>query len=141
MKIFIDTSTFIWAYNYPNSNSAKIILMANDRKIDGITGESVLAELKRYYTTYHDARTWFEVEALITVKYRIILRKEIKFEISSLAGRINQKDLEQIAGAKYLKIPLVAFDRDFENFQEYLTPKQLLKKLGVIANSNSFTAL
>ncbi len=138
MRVFIDTSTFLWAYNYPDSNSAKIVRMANDGKIEGITGENVLAELKSYYTTYHDARTWFEVEALITAKYKIVWRKEIEFETNNLTSLINRKDLEQIASAKYLKIPLVAFDRDFENFPEYITPKQFVKKLGLKTSETDY---
>jgi len=45
---------------------------------------------------------------------------------------IKAKDLEQVAAVKKLGIKhLLSYDRDFEPFEEYITPKEFIKELGV----------
>jgi len=45
---------------------------------------------------------------------------------------IKAKDLEQVATVKKLGIKyLLSYDRDFEPFEEYITPKEFIKELGV----------
>ncbi len=132
MKTFLDTSVFLWAYNYAESNSAKIFELANNKYINGVINEKVLDELRRYFSTYHDERTLYEIEALITEEYEIIPRQQIEEEIRKWSGKIKEKDLEHLATVKHLKLnTLIAFDRDYEPFPEYVTPKQFVKKLGL----------
>ncbi|MFH0713451.1 MAG: type II toxin-antitoxin system VapC family toxin [Candidatus Micrarchaeota archaeon] len=139
MKIFLDTSVFIWAYNHPKSNSAQIFKLANNKQIEAAISENVLIELKRYFGTYHDERTVYEVEALITEKYEIIPKQQIEAEMQKWHGKIKEKDLEHLATVKHLKIDtLVAFDRDYEPFPEYITPKQFLKKLGIKTSETEY---
>jgi hypothetical protein len=48
-------------------------------------------------------------------------------------GQIKEKDLEQIAVAKMLGLKyLVSYDRDFEAFEEYKTPKEFIKTLNLL---------
>ena len=132
MKIFIDTSVFIWATNFPESNSAKIIHLANTGQMQGIVSEKVVEELKRYFINYHSERIWFETEVIMKTKYTIVPKENIETEIRKWNGKIKEKDLEHLATVKHLKLDtLIAFDRDYKPFPEYITPKQFMKKLGL----------
>jgi len=54
-------------------------------------------------------------------------------------GQIKDKDLEQIAVAKMLGLKyLVSYDRDFETFEEYKTPKEFIKALNLEPTEDDF---
>jgi hypothetical protein len=54
-------------------------------------------------------------------------------------GLIKDKDLEQLATAKKLGIKfLLSYDRDFENFDEYITPKKFIKEMGIKSASTDY---
>ena len=47
--------------------------------------------------------------------------------MEKLRGKIKEKDLEQLAATKKIEIPyLIAYDRDFKDFDEYIKPKNFL---------------
>ncbi len=57
---------------------------------------------------------------------------DIKKEMVKYKKLIKGKDLEQLATVKKLGIKfLLAYDRDFENFEEYITPKSFIKEMGI----------
>ncbi len=52
---------------------------------------------------------------------------------------IKDKDLEQLATVKKIGIKfLVAYDRYFENFEEYITPKAFIRQIGIKPNSEEY---
>lgn len=53
-RIFIDTTTFIYAFEYPKSNSAKITELINKGEIEVIISERVLKEVTRYFEKFHN---------------------------------------------------------------------------------------
>ncbi len=54
-------------------------------------------------------------------------------------GKIKEKDLEQLAVVKGLGLRfLISYDRDFEPFDEYVTPKKFLKSLGLETTEEEF---
>ena len=56
--------------------------------------------------------------------------EEVIDKIQELKGKIKDKDIEQIATVKKYGLKfLIAYDRDFNNFEEYLTPKKFLELL------------
>lgn len=74
----------------------------------------------------------FLITSLLLKNFGVVYRNEIKSKMQKWRGKIKEKDLEHIATVKMLKLEyLVAYDRDFENFEEYYTPKQFLDKIGV----------
>ncbi len=132
MKIFIDSSTFLWAYNRPESNSATIVRLLADGKLNAVISEKVVEEISHIFLSVHGHRTWGEVEAIIKSRCAIIPRTEIEHETKKWRGKIKEKDLEHLATAKQLAVDFIlAFDRDYEPFPEYITPKQFVKKLGL----------
>jgi predicted nucleic acid-binding protein len=52
---------------------------------------------------------------------------------------IKDKDLEQLATVKKLGIKyLLSYDRDFEDFDEYITPKAFIKEMGFKAAMSEY---
>ena len=47
--VFLDTNVFIWAYNRPASNSAKILDLMDEGIISVIVSEKVIEELKKIF--------------------------------------------------------------------------------------------
>ena len=139
MKIFIDSSTFLWAYNRPESNSAVIVRLLADGKLNAIISENVVEEIASHFLAIHGHRTWSEVEAIVKTRCLIIPRNEIELEMKKWRGKIKEKDLEHLATAKHSKVEyIVALDRDYEPFSEYMTPKQFVKKLGIKTSETEY---
>ncbi len=52
---------------------------------------------------------------------------------------IKDKDLEQLAAVKKLGIKyLISYDRDFEKFEEYITPKAFINWIGIKPSSYEY---
>lgn len=132
MKIFADTSVFLWAFNERISNSSKVLELGSQKQLEIVISENVLEELKEFFTNYHSQRAWFETNEFVTTLCKVIPREKIQTEMENWRGKIKEKDLEHLATVKHLKLDtLIAFDRDYEPFPEYITPKQFVKKLGL----------
>ena len=127
-RIFLDTNIFVYAFEFKNSNSAKIIDLLNKGEIEAIVSERVLKEVIKYFQKHHSialARLYrrFLLESCI-----VIQRESVLDEIENYKNKIKEKDIEQIAVVKKLGIKyIVAYDRNFEDFKEYTTPKDFLK--------------
>ncbi len=139
MKIFIDSSVFIWAYNRPESNSATIVKLLADGKLRAVISEKVVEEVSDHVLTSHGYKTWSEVEAIIKSRCAVISRNATKGEAKKWRGKIKEKDLEHLATAKKLAVDFIlALDRDYEPFPEYVTPKQFVKKLGLKPSATEY---
>lgn len=129
--IFVDTNIFIWGYNRPSSNSAKILDLIDKGNLYAISSERVITELRRYFIRYYTKDIWGEVLKHVMTTVEIIYSEEIIHEIEKWRGKINDKDLEQLATTKALGLKyLVAYDKHFGPFEEYMTPRQFIKVLG-----------
>ena len=128
LRVFIDTNIFIYAFEYPESNSAKVINLLNKAEIEAIISEQVVNEVIKYFERYHNlelARYFrrYMLEACILVRRDSVLDIMKEYE-----NQIKDKDLEQLAAVKRLGVKyLLAYDRDFEKFEEYVTPKEFIK--------------
>jgi len=130
--VFLDSSVFIRGYNRSKSNSAKILNLMNEGRMKVVISENVIDELRRYFINYYNKDVWSEVLRHVTTIAVVVLRDEIGDEIKKWKGKINDKDLEHLATVKYLGLRyLVSYDRDFEGIDEYITPKNFIKKLGL----------
>lgn len=137
--VYLDTNVFIWAYNRPKSNSKKIIRLLTDKKITGIVSEKVLEELDEYFLRIINEKTAFKVSLHVKLITKIIPREKYFQEMNKLKGKIKEKDLEHIATVRKLKISkLISYDRDFESFEEYYTPKQFIKSLGLKTSETEY---
>lgn len=130
-RVFIDTNVFVYAFEFPQSNSKIVIDLLNKGKIEAIISERVLKEVQTYFKKFYskDLAGIFRDYLLRTCT--VILSNDVKKEMIKYKDLIKDKDLEQLATVKGLGIKfLIAYDRDFENFEEYRTPKSFLKELG-----------
>jgi predicted nucleic acid-binding protein len=129
-RVFIDTNVFIYAFEYPNSNSVAILDLLNKEEIEVVISEQVIKEVIRYFKKFHSlqlARTFrrYLLQSCIVVQKQTVLSMMDKYK-----EQIKEKDLEQLAAVKQLGIKyLIAYDRDFDKFEEYITPKKFLQKL------------
>ncbi len=130
--VFLDANVFIWAYNRPDSNSAKILNLMDEGRISVIVSEKVLEELKKYFLIYYDEDVWFSVFKHIITSTEIVKRDDIQDEIPKWLGKIKDKDLENLATVKHIGLKyLVALDEHYQNFEEYVTPREFLASMGI----------
>lgn len=127
-KVFLDTNIFIYAFEYRESNSATILTLLSKGEIDAIISPRVIKEVKRYFEKYYTfdlARKWR--------KYLFDVCKIVHSDesmIKQYQGKIKEKDLEQLVVVKQMGLRyLIAYDRDFVGFEEYIKPKSFLQML------------
>ena len=130
--IYLDSNIFIWGYNFPESNSAKTLEFIMDSDIELYMSEKVIDELRQYFCTYFNKDIFSEIRLMLFSRSNIIYNGEIQSELEKWRNKIKKKDLEHISIIKKFKIPiLVSYDRDFEAFSEYMTPKKFVKYIGL----------
>ena len=131
-RVFLDTNIFIYAFEFPDSNSGKVIDLLNKGQIEAVISERVLKEVQAYFKKFHskDLSALFRDYLLRTCV--LIFQADLKSEMLKYKKLIKAKDLEQVAAVKKLGIKyLLSYDRDFEPFEEYITPKAFIKEVGL----------
>ncbi len=138
-RVFIDTSVFIYAFEFPDSNSSAIIEMLNDEKIEAVISERVAKEVYRYFRKYHDKALADTFRKYLYEACRIILARDIKNALKKYRGKIKEKDLEQLAVVREFGIKhLLAFDRDFEGQEEYRTTREFVELIHIKGKESEF---
>jgi predicted nucleic acid-binding protein len=131
-RAFLDTNVFIYAFEFPESNSGRIIGLLNRGELEAVISERVLKEVQAYFKKFHgkDLASLFRDYLLRTCV--IVFSADVVKEITQFKKLIKEKDLEQVAVVKKMGIKyLVSYDRDFGNVAEHVTPKAFLKDLGI----------
>lgn len=127
-RIFLDTNVFIFAFEFPDSNSNTIIELLNDGKIEVIISERVIKEVYRYFKKYHDKKLADSFRNYLYKACRIILARDVKDAMKKFRGQIKEKDLEQLAVVKKYGIKyIISLDRDFIGQEEYRTPREFVE--------------
>lgn len=132
LRVFLDTNVFIYAFEFPECNSDKIIDLLNKGQIEAVISEQVLKEVQTYFKKFYsrDLASTFRDYLLRTCT--IVFSADVKREMDKYEKQIKNKDLEQLATVKKLGIKfLISYDRDFEKIEEYITPKAFLKEMGI----------
>jgi predicted nucleic acid-binding protein len=116
----------------PRCNSALLLDLVLEEKLEAVTCEKVIKEVKLYFTRRRNRNYAFLIENLIRKNFYVIGREQVMEQMQKWKGKIKEKDLEQVASVKTLGIRyLIAYDRDFEELEEYITPKRFIKSLGI----------
>ncbi len=132
LRVFIDTNVFIYAFEFPESNSQKIIDLLNNSQIEAVISECVLKEVQLYFKKYHNKNLASSFRNYLLRTCNIVFSADVKKEMTQYKKLIKDKDLEQLAVVRNLGIKfLIAYDKDFENFEEYITPKAFIKQMGI----------
>ena len=130
-RVFLDTNVFIYAFEFPESNSHHIIELLNEGRLDAVISERVLKEVHAYFKKFYDKDLASAFRDYLLRTCTVILASEVRSELPRYRRLIKEKDLEQLTVVKKLGIKfLVAYDRDFENVREYTTPRVFIKELG-----------
>jgi predicted nucleic acid-binding protein len=138
-RVFLDTNIFIYAFEFPGCNSDKIIDLLNRGQIEAVISERVLREVQAYFKKFYSKDLAANFRDYLLKTCSVILSADVKKEMAKYKKLIKDKDLEQLAVVKKLGIKfLVAYDRDFENFEEYITPNAFIKELGIKSASSDY---
>lgn len=139
MIVFLDSSTIIYGLEFINSNSAAILNLIMENEIQGYINEKVIEEVKRYFRTRKGRNYAYLMEVFLRRNCIVIKNSDLIDQMKLLKGKIKRKDLEHIASVRHKDIQwLIAYDEDFEGFNEYITPKEFVKKMGLKANSTEY---
>ncbi len=130
MKVLLDSSTIIFSFECPNSNSRIVFDLVIDGKLKGVISEKAIQEVKNVFSLKRDQRFLHLLEMLLIKNFEVIPLNKIQKHMKKWKGKIKEKDLAHLATAKAFKLKyIVALDRDFSNFSEYKTPKQFVEKV------------
>lgn len=130
-RVFLDTNIFIYAFEFPDSNSGKVVDLLNKGQIEAVISERVLKEVQAYFKKFHDKDLAALFRDYLLRTCVLVFPADLKREMLKYKKLIKAKDLEQVAAVKKLGIKyLLSYDRDFEPFEEYMTPKAFVKESG-----------
>jgi len=139
LRIFLDTNVFIYAFEFPKSNSRKIIELLNEGKIEAVISERVIKEVQAYFKRYYGKDLASLFRNYLILSCTIVPTIHVKDEMKKYRRKIKEKDLEQLAVVKKFGIKfLVSFDKDFKKFKEYKTLKIFIEDIGLIPNEEEF---
>jgi predicted nucleic acid-binding protein len=131
LRVFLDTGVFIYAFEFSQCNSNKIIDLLNKGYIEAVISERVLNEVQTYFKKFYNKDLAGIFRDYLLRTCTVVFSIDIQKEMTKYRKLIKDKDLEQLATVKKLGIKfLVAYDRDFESFEEYITPKAFVKEMG-----------
>jgi len=52
-RVFLDTNIFIYAFEFPESNSGKVIELLNKGLVEAVISERVVKEVQAYFKKFH----------------------------------------------------------------------------------------
>ncbi|MBU4190545.1 MAG: PIN domain-containing protein [Candidatus Thermoplasmatota archaeon] len=138
-RVFLDTNVFIYAFEFSESNSRKIIGLLNTGSIEGIISERVLEEITHYFKKFYNKKLANMVRYYVLQSCQLVFKEEVKQEMRKLKKKIKEKDLEQIAVVKKFGLKyIISYDKDFAGFKEYLTPKKFIVNYGLKPSKTEF---
>jgi predicted nucleic acid-binding protein len=129
----------IIGFDKRGSNSALVVDAALSGTFAGIINGVVIQEVADFFRPRLGRnRTYLLIELL---KRRLVIKDRHAYAASldDWRGLIKEKDLDHLATVKRFGIPyLVAFDRDYEPFPEYRTPREFVEMLGLKPRGSPF---
>ena len=130
MNLLLDSSTIIFRFENPLSNSRIIFDLILERKLNGVVSERAVEEVKKVLTYSKNEHFAYYIENTIRRNFKVVPLAGVEREMRKWRGRIKEKDLAHLATAKSLGLKyIVALDRDFKPFKEYYTPKEFIEKI------------
>ena len=130
MRVFVDSSVFIYGLEFEESNSAIIYNEIADGAVKAVINEKVTEEVVRYFHRRKGRHFAYLIESQLRRVSEVEQRPDYAGEIEKWKGKIKEKDLEHLATAKKFELKIIAYDADFLPFEEYYTPKQFVEELG-----------
>ncbi len=132
IRVFVDTNVFIFAFEFPTSNSRGIVDLLNEEKIEVVISEMVVKEVYRYFRRFHSKELADDYRRYLFETCTIVFSEEVENKLDNYRGLIKEKDLEQLVVVKEFGIKyLIAYDRHFEEIEEYRTPREFVLAMGL----------
>lgn len=95
--------------------------------------------MQAYFKKFHDKDLAALFRNYLLKTCAVVVSTDVKKEMAKYKKLIKGKDLEQLAVVKKLGIKyLVAYDRDFEDFEEYIIPKAFVIEMGIKPAGSNF---
>lgn len=113
--------------------------MLNKGKLEAVISAHVLKEVQIYFKKFYNKELADSFRYYLLRTCIVALPEDIKKEMNIYKNQIKDKDLEQLAAVKKLGIKyLISYDRDFEKFEEYITPKTFVNWIGIKTSSYEY---
>src|SRR4030066_2199831 len=106
-RVFLDTNVFIYAFEFSESNSNKIICLLNEGLIEVIISERVLKEVQAYFKKFYDKDLAGFYRDYLLRTCTVVFSADVKKEMVKHRKLIKDKDLEQLAVVKKVGIKLL----------------------------------
>jgi predicted nucleic acid-binding protein len=108
-------------------------------ELKGVINFKVINETLKVLKVLLDKDSVSLAFSLIHSLFEIIPLARYEDKMKILWNQIKEKDLEHLATVRALDLKFwIAFDRDFEEIKEYITPKKLLQTEGFQAYETEF---
>ena len=134
MNAYIDSSAVIYAFEFKESNSRRILDLITQGEIEAYITQKVMSEVMKFFIKNRGEIVWGAVRTILTRHFKLIPNGSYSTE--KYRGMIKDKDLEHLAAFKDLKLDmLIAYDRDFKDVSGYITPKNFLIKINKSFNN------
>ena len=130
-RVFLDSNVFIHAFEERDSNSNLISDLLNDGELEAVVSGRVVDEVTGYFRRHHGRALSVEIKEYMLNSCTILLADDIRGQMKRLRGVVKDKDLEQLAATRALGLwHLISYDRHFEPFEEYITPRAFVESTG-----------
>ncbi len=139
LRVFLDTNVFIYAFEFPESNSYKIIELLNKGIIEAVISERVIKEVMTYFRKFYNKDMASSFRDYLLRTCTIVFHSEVKQDMGLYKEVIKNKDLEQLTVVKKYGIRfLISYDKDFEKCDEYFTPKSFIEYINYEPSTTEF---
>ncbi len=128
-RVFIDSSVLICGLLFEETNSALILRMVSRKKLIGIINRKVAFEVLHVLKELKDKDFASLSFSFVHSSFEIVPQEQYSEEMERLRDTIKEKDLEHLATARSLGVDIIAYDRDFDGIEGYLTPKKFLESM------------
>jgi len=126
---FLDSNVFIYG-RLEQCNSRLVILLGQLREFEAFTSELVVEEVQRFFRAEISREAGYLARRFVESFAQVVRRDEIRREAKQLRGEITDRDLENLAVVRHLRLRrLVAYDDDYRKarVKEYTTPRVFVK--------------
>jgi predicted nucleic acid-binding protein len=91
VRTFLDANVFIYAFEFPHSNSRKIIELLNEAEIEAVTSERVLREVQNYFRKYYSKDLSAAFRNYLLISCTIIPPAMVEKKWIDIEGRSRRK--------------------------------------------------
>ena len=94
-RAFLDSNVFIYAFEFPDSNSSKIIDLLNDKIVEAVISERVIAEVYSYFRRFHEKRLADTFRKYLYDSCTVVLTKDVEYAMLRYRGRMCLDEVEK----------------------------------------------